>query len=80
MTKIVKCIMFIDTKCVLIVLPAENEAVPVLQLSVEQHVTTTPDKVVPCFIAMHGEHEYAVAEMPPSQTEVVLSEFRNKIL
>jgi hypothetical protein len=77
MTKIVKSIMFINTKCVCILLPAENEAIPVLQLSVVQHLTTKPDKVVPCVIAMHGEHEYTVVAMPLSQTEVVLSKFRN---
>jgi hypothetical protein len=54
-------------------MPAENEALPVLQLSVEQHVVTVPAVLEPVFDAVQVLHKYPLETTAPfAQTVVVL--------
>jgi hypothetical protein len=53
-------------------MPAENEAWPVLQLSFEQHATTVPAVLVPVFEAVQALHIYPLETTAPFNQPVVV--------
>ena len=62
---------------VIALMPAENEAWPVLQLSAEQHATTVPSVLEPVFEAVQVIQAYPLETTAPLPQSVVVLNYEN---